>query len=135
MRRFSLLMFFLFASATSAQEQSPTKLLVVPDPSYPWAAAQLGAATGDEVAYHEGTLLQALALARTGQAGGVLEIKLDSGSAWETGRVVCYAPNGKKRWEEKVFFNFGGSAERVARMFADKLEKNISGKHCVQPAT
>jgi len=135
MKHLSLLLLLTFAASTSAQEPNPTKLLVVPDPNYPWAAAQLGAATGDDVAYHEGTLLQALALAQMGQAGGVLEIKLDSGSAWETGRVVCYAPNGKKRWEEKVFFNFGGSTERVARMFADKLERKITGKHCVQPAT
>ena len=135
MKRLSLMMLLAFAVSTSAQEPNAPKLLVVPDPNYPWAAAQLGAATGDNVTYHEGTLLQALALAQTGQAGGILEIKLDSGSGWETGRVVCYAPNGKKRWEEKVFFNFGGSAERVARMFADKLEQKITGKHCVQPAT
>jgi hypothetical protein len=135
MKNLSLLILWGFAAAASAQDLQTTKLLVVPDPNYPWAAAQLGAATGDDVVYHEGTLLQAFALAKKGQAGGVMEIKLDSGSAWETGRVICYAPNGKKRWEEKVFFNFGGSAERVARMFADKLEEKISGKHCVQPAT
>lgn len=135
MKNVFLLVLLAIAAATSAQEANPAKLLVVPDPNYPWAAAQLGAATGDDVTYHEGTLLQALALAQAGHAGGVLEIKLDSDAAWETGRVICYAPNGKKRWEEKVFFNFGGSAERVARMFADKLERKITGKHCVQPAT
>ena len=135
MKYLPFLMLLAFTASVSAQEPSSKKLLVVPDANNPWAAAQLGAATGDDVIYHEGTLLQALALAQAGQAGGVLEIKLDTSSAWETGRVVCYAPNGKKRWAEKVFFNFGGSAERVARMFADKLEKKITGKHCVQPAT
>ena len=132
MRAVLLPALMMFAGVSSAQEHGANTLLVVPDTNYPWAAAQLGAATGDDVVYHEGTLLQALASAQAGKAGGVLEIKLDSGAAWETGRVVCYAPNGKKRWEEKVFFNFGGSAERVARMFADKLEKKISGKRCVQ---
>jgi hypothetical protein len=63
-------------------------------------------------------------------ATGVLEIKLDTSSAFESGRVVCYAPNGKKVWEEKVFDNFGFGAERIARMFAEKLEKKIKGKRC-----
>lgn len=126
-----------FSSCAAAQEAAPREdtVLVVPDPGHPWAAAQIGAALADPVSYHEGSLLQAITLARSGQAKGVIEILLDTGSAWETGRVVCYAPSGKKQWEEKVFVNFGGSAERVARKFADKLEKKVSGKHCPGGAT
>ena len=135
MKYLILFALYAFSSLAAAQEAKPGKLFVVPDPNHPWAAAQLGAAIGDDVTYYEGTLLQALTLAQSGHAGGVLEIKLDTDSAWETGRVVCYAPSGKKIWEEKVFFNFGGGAEGVARKFADKLEKKIAGKHCVQPAT
>lgn len=105
-------------------------VLVVPDANHPWAAAQLGAVLADEVAYHEGSLLQALTLAKSGQAKGVIEIKLDTDAAFETGRVVCYAPNGKKLWEEKIFVNFGGGAEAIARKFADKLEVKVKGKSC-----
>ncbi|KAF1711688.1 hypothetical protein CSC73_02770 [Pseudoxanthomonas sacheonensis] len=107
-------------------------VLVVPDPNHPWAAAQIGAVLADEVAYHEGSLLQALTLAKSGEAKGVIEIKLDTDAAFETGRVVCYAPNGKKLWEEKIFVNFGGGAEAIARKFADKLEVKVKGKHCPQ---
>ena len=109
----------------------PPYLLIVPDPENPWAAAQLGAALGEkDISFFEGTLLQAFNFARTGVGKGVLEIKLDTTSAFESGRVVCYGPTGKKLWEEKVFVNFGFGSERIARMFADKLEKKIKGKRC-----
>jgi len=123
---------FLLSSGAIAQEQPAEKyLLIVPDAENPWAAPQLGAVLDEsEVSYFEGSLLQAFNLARTGVASGVLEIKLDTSSAFESGRVVCYAPNGKKVWEEKVFVNFGFGAERIARMFAEKLEKKIKGKRC-----
>jgi hypothetical protein len=122
----------LLPGAAGAQEQPAKKyLLIVPDSENPWAAPQLGAALDEpEVSYFEGSLLQAFNFARTGLATGVLEIKLDTSSAFESGRVVCYAPNGKKVWEEKVFVNFGFGAERIARMFAEKLEKKVKGKRC-----
>ena len=122
-----------------AVAQEPTSngdiVLVVPDPQHPWAAAQIGSALGDSVSYHEGSLLQAITIAQSGKAKGVIEIKLDTDAAWETGRVICYTPSGKKLWEEKVFFNFGGGAEGVARKFADKLEKKVTGKHCSVSST
>lgn len=120
-------------SATAFAQDQPTKkyLLIVPDPENPWAAPQLGAVLNEpEVSYFEGSLLQAFNFARSGLATGVLEIKLDTSSALESGRVVCYAPNGNKVWEEKVFVNLGFGAERIARMFAEKLEKKIKGKRC-----
>ena len=123
---------FVFAQGSS---QSGDVVFVVPDPDHPWAAAQIGSVLGDTVVYHEGSLLQAISLAQAGKAKGVVEINLDTDAAWETGRVVCYAPNGKKLWEEKVFVNFGGGAEGVARKFADKLEKKVAGKHCSIGAT
>lgn len=61
---------------------------------------------------------------------GVIDIGLATDQAWETGRVVCYAASGEKRWEEKVFFNFGGGAERVAEKFTDKLAAKTRGKSC-----
>jgi hypothetical protein len=131
------LLTLMLSSLVIAQEskQSGDVVLIVPDPDHPWAAAQIGGVLGDNVAYHEGSLLQAITLAQSGKAKGVVEIKLDTDAAWETGRVVCYAPSGKKLWEEKVFVNFGGGAEGVARKFADKLEKKVAGKHCSATAT
>ena len=132
MKYLLLALLCLLPSAASAQDQPAKKyLLIVPDSENPWAAAQLGAALDEaEVSYFEGSLLQAFNVARTGVATGVLEIKLDTSSAFESGRVVCYAPNGKKVWEEKVFVNFGFGAERIARMFAEKLEEKVEGKRC-----
>ena len=43
--------------------------------------------------------MQAFAIAKSGGAAGVVEIRLDTSAAFESGRVVCYAPNGRKLWE------------------------------------
>ena len=137
MKYFIALLALMLSSFVIAQEskQVGDVVLVVPDPDHPWAAAQIGGVLRDSVAYHEGSLLQAISIAQSGKAKGVIEIKLDTDAGWETGRVVCYAPNGKKVWEEKVFVNFGGGAEGVARKFADKLERKVAGKHCSAAAT
>lgn len=132
MRNATFFALIALSTVTLAQEQTQSlnDVYVVPDPDHPWAAAQIGAALLDTVTYHEGSLLQALSLAQSGKAKGVVEIKIDSKSLWETGRVVCYSPNGKKLWEETVFANFGGGQEGIARKFADRLEKKVAGKRC-----
>ena len=118
--------------AAQASAQSPQAALVVADAAHPWAAVQIGSALNGEVSYHEGSLLQAFAIAKSSGAAGVVEIKLDTSAAFESGRVVCYAANGRKLWEEKVMFNLGGGEERIARRFADALEKKVRGKSCSQ---
>ena len=131
----SILLAMLMSCGTLAAQVSAQKtVLVVPDPAHPWAAAQIGAVLAGPVTYHEGSLLEAITLAKAGKADGVIEIMLDTDSGWETGRVVCYASNGRKLWEEKVFVNFGGGADGVARKFADRLEKKVAGKHCLSSA-
>lgn len=122
-----------FAQEPDAVPTSSTKpIFVVPDAAHPWAAAQIGSVLEGDISYQEGSLLQALTSAKAGEATGVVEIKLDTSSAFESGRVVCYAPNGRKLWEEKVMFNTGGGEERIARRFADALEKKVAGKRCSQ---
>ena len=83
----------------SVAAQSPQSALVVADAAHPWAAAQIGSALDGEISYHEGSLMQAFAIAKSGGAAGVVEIRLDTSAAFESGRVVCYAPNGRKLWE------------------------------------
>jgi hypothetical protein len=136
MKMIALLIACFAATPVTAQEPAavlPT--LVVPDPTHPWAAAQIGSVLAGNVAYHEGSLLQALTLARSGEASGVIEIKLETSAAFESGRVVCYSPSGRKLWEEKVMFNLGGGEERIARRFADSLELKVAGKSCSKPGT
>ncbi|KQZ63580.1 hypothetical protein ASD53_18770 [Lysobacter sp. Root559] len=113
---------------------APKTTLVVPDAAHPWAAAQIGSALQGDISYQEGSLLQALAAAKAGAAVGVVEIRLDTSAAFESGRVVCYSPEGRKLWEEKVMFNLGGGEERIARRFVDALEKKVEGKRCSQPS-
>jgi hypothetical protein len=117
------------SQAADAPTSAPP-ILVVPDKNYDWAAIQIGAALSGEVSYHQGSLFEALQLAQHGKASGVVEIKLDTASAFESGRVVCYAPSGKMSWEEKVMFNLGGGEERIARRFAESLANKVTGKTC-----
>ena len=59
----------------------------------------------------------------------LVEIALSVDTAFENGRVVCVLPNGKKLWEERVFFNLGGQ-ERIARRFVDGLSEKIKKRTC-----
>ena len=61
---------------------------------------------------------------------GIIDISLITDVWDETGRVACYSPNGKKRWEERVRFGLGGSADHVAEKFTTRLAKKVSGKLC-----
>jgi hypothetical protein len=57
-------------------------------------------------------------------------VTLDTDSLYESGRVTCYRSNGEKIWQEKTMFNMGGSEERIARRFVDKLALKIKGRTC-----
>lgn len=136
MNKFALVIGLSLAVPTLAQEVSPVpsgeadQIFIVPDVSHPWAAAQIGGVLDGRVSYQKGTLLEVITLAKERGAAGIVEIKLDTSAAFESGRVVCYLPNGRKLWEEKVMFNLGGGTERIARRFADALEKKVAGKRC-----
>jgi len=124
------------ASAVSTLEGhsapgSGTIVLVVSDPNHPWAAGPLSAPLASPATLFDGSLSQAIQAARQQpNITGILEISLVTDSAFESGRVSCYRPNGASVWVEKVMFNIGGGAERIARRFADALAKKISGKVC-----
>lgn len=114
---------------------SPYNVLVLPTKDHPWAAPQISAALADHVKYFSGSFVQAIEEAKQGGVNGILVIKLDTSSLWETGRVDCYSPSGKHLWHDKVFFNMGGGAESIAHKFADELTEHAQGKHCGVPLT
>jgi len=61
---------------------------------------------------------------------GLVEIGLSVDTAFESGRVVCQLPDGKKFWEENVMFNLGGGEERIARRFVDGLSEKVKKRRC-----
>lgn len=106
-------------------------VLVVSDPNHPWASGPLSASLASPTTLYEGSLTQAIGMARqTSDVLGILEISLVTDSAFESGRVTCYRPNGSSVWVEKVMFNIGGGADRIARRFTDSLSKKVKGKSC-----
>ncbi|MFC5576928.1 hypothetical protein ACFPOA_02730 [Lysobacter niabensis] len=108
----------------------PDTVLVVAPTNYPFAGIQISGGIPGAVVV-ESSLVQAFRIAKAEpNVTGVIDINLATDQAWETGRVVCYASSGEKRWEEKVFFNVGGGAERVAEKFTDKLAAKTRGKTC-----
>lgn len=108
-----------------------SSVLVVSDPNHPWAAGPLAASLASPTSLYSGSLSQAIEMAKKSPAiPGILEISLVTDSAFESGRVTCYRSNGSSVWVEKVMFNIGGGAERIARRFADGLAKKIKGKTC-----
>lgn len=123
----------LGVAAANAQEvkmhPSGTVLVVAPA-EFSFAAVQIaGGIPGGTPA--EGSLIQAFAVAKSDpNVTGVIDISLATDQAFETGRVVCYDRSGRKAWQEKVFFNFGGGAERIAEKFTDKLAEKTRGKAC-----
>lgn len=125
---------------TSATESSvahapmaagPSNVLVVSDSNHPWASGPLAASLASPTSLYEGSLSQAIGTAKQNTSvSGILEISLVTDSAFESGRVTCYRPNGSSVWVEKVMFNIGGGAERIARRFAEGLSKKIKGRTC-----
>ena len=109
---------------------APGSALVVATPRYPFAAVEVaGAVRGGEVV--EMSLVEAMRVAKAdGNISGVVNIDLTTDSLIERGRVVCYDKVGRKAWEERVMFNMGGSADRLAEKFASRLADKARGKSC-----
>ncbi|RYZ73694.1 MAG: hypothetical protein EOP09_01515 [Proteobacteria bacterium] len=119
------------APAVQGNQLTAGTVLVVSDPNHPWASGPLSASLASPTTLFEGSLSQAITAARQQPSiAGILEISLVTDSAFESGRVTCYRPNGGSVWVEKVMFNIGGGAERIARKFADGLAKKIARKTC-----
>lgn len=129
------LLLLLVAGATTAQTTAPVPyppdtVLVVAPSNYPFAAVQISGGIPGAVVV-ETSLVQTFQAAKSdSNVTGIIDINLATDQAWETGRVVCYASSGEKRWEEKVFFNVGGGAQRVAEKFTDKLAAKTRGRTC-----
>lgn len=126
-----LALFFCFA-ATAQEDQPypPGTVLVVAPAQYQFASIQMAGSIQGGVPV-ETSLVQAFTVAKSdANVTGVIDISLATDQAFETGRVVCYDRSGRKVWQEKVMFNFGGGAERIAEKFTDKLAAKIRGKSC-----
>lgn len=109
----------------------PGTVLVVGPEKYPWSVAQISGALGNYAVPFDGTLTEAMSVAKTDTAVvGLIEIGLSVDTAFESGRVVCQLPDGKKLWEEKVMFNLGGGEERIARRFVDGLSEKVKKRRC-----
>jgi hypothetical protein len=106
-------------------------LLVVGPREFPWSIPQIAASLGSHATPFDGSIAEAMVLAKSNrEIVGVAEISLSVDTAFESGRVVCSLPSGTKVWEEKVMFNLGGGAERIARRFVDSLAKRVAGRPC-----
>ena len=130
-----LSLLFVFGTPYGQEMSQPTPyppgtVLVVAPQHYPFAAIQISGGIRGGVPV-ETSLINAFGIARSDpNVTGVIDISLATDQAWETGRVACYASSGEKRWEERVFFNVGGGAERVAQKFTDKLAAKTRGRSC-----
>jgi hypothetical protein len=116
---------------TPAITYMPGTVLVVGPEKYQWSIAQISGALGSYAVPFDGTLTQAMGVAKMDAAVvALVEVGLSVDSAFESGRVVCQLPDGKKVWEEKVMFNLGGGEERIARRFVDGLSEKVKKRRC-----
>jgi len=115
----------------ASRAYAPGSVLVIGPEKYPWSTAQISGALGSHAIPFEGTLTDAMAVAKENSAVvALVEIDLSVDTAFESGRVVCQHPDGKKLWEEKVMFNLGGGEERIARRFVDGLSAKVKKRRC-----
>jgi hypothetical protein len=115
----------------NAQTYPNGTLLVVGPEQFSWSIPQIAASLGTHATPFNGSIAEAVMQAKSNPAiVGVAEISLSVDTAFESGRVVCSLPNGSKVWEEKVMFNLGGGAERIARRFVDSLSKKVANRPC-----
>lgn len=118
-------------SISPAAEYPAGTVLVVGPKEFPWSIAQISGVIGSSAIPFDGTLMDAMARAKADSSiVAILEIALSVDAAFESGRVVCVRPDGRKLWEEKVMFNLGGGQERIARRFVDSLSKKIQKRTC-----
>jgi hypothetical protein len=109
----------------------PGTVLVTGPKEYPWAAPQIAAALGEPAIAADEALDEAFRAARRSNAiAAVVEVSLKVDVAFETGRVICYSPNGEKLWEKVVRVTYPGSAEQIARRFVEKLSTKVKGQKC-----
>ena len=109
----------------------PGTVLVAGPKEYPWAAPQIAAALGPPAIAADEALDEAFQAARRSNAiAAVVEVALKVDVAFETGRVICYRPNGEKLWEKVVRVTYPGSAEQIARRFTEKLSTKVKGLKC-----
>lgn len=110
---------------------SPGTILVAGPKEYPWAAPQIVAALGPSAIAFDEVLDKAFRDARKNSAiVAVVEVALNVDVAFETGRVICYRPNGEKVWEKIVRVTYPGSEEQIARRFVEKLSTKVKGQKC-----
>jgi hypothetical protein len=109
----------------------PGLVLVIGPKEYPWAAPQIAAALGAPAIPASETLDEAFQAARKSNAvAAIVEVSLNVDVAFETGRVICYRPNGEKLWEKVVRVTYPGSAEQIARRFVEKLATKVKSQKC-----
>jgi hypothetical protein len=115
----------------SAKAYFPGTMLIVGPDKFPWAVVQVSGALGVGAVPLKGTLNEAMQAASAQPSiVGLVEVVLDVDVVYESGRVICYRPNGEKIWEEKTMFNLGGGEERIARRFIDKLSARVKNRKC-----
>lgn len=106
-------------------------VLVIGSKEHPWAAPQIAAALGAPAVPASETLDEAFQSARKSDSiAAIVEVALKVDVAFETGRVICYRPNGEKLWEKVVRVTYPGSAEQIARRFVEKLATKVKGQRC-----
>ena len=116
---------------TAVPAYPPGSVLVTGPKEYPWAAPQIAAALGPPAIATDEALDEAFRVARRNNAvAAVVEVALKVDVAFETGRVICYRPNGEKLWEKVVRVTYPGSAEQIARRFIEKLSTKVKGQKC-----
>ena len=119
------------AAQATKQSYPPRTVLVLPDEDYPWANVEIAAALGNSAVAVDEKLSSAVKLA-TGDPNivGIVQVDLSVDVPFESGRVVCYQPNGAKGWQKVVRMTYPGSAEAIAHRFISKLAKQVKGKKC-----
>lgn len=132
----------LLDKLSSSAEQSPAThirnssyppgtVLVIGPQQFPWSIAQISGVLGPTAKPFDGSLTEAMARATSDPSIiALVEVALNVDTAFESGRVICQLPTGKKIWEEKVMFNMGGGEERIARRFVDGLSEKIQKRKC-----
>jgi tetratricopeptide (TPR) repeat protein len=120
------------AAAQAAKESYPSDtVLVLPDEDYPWANVEIAAALGSSAVAVDEKLSSAVKLAIDDpNIIGIVQVDLSVDVPFESGRVVCYQPNGAKAWQKVVRMTYPGSAEAIAHRFINRLAKEVKGKRC-----
>jgi tetratricopeptide (TPR) repeat protein len=109
----------------------PGTVLVLPDEDYAWAHVEIAAALGDLAVATDESLAAVVKLAaRDSNIVGLVQVDLSVDVPFESGRVVCYQPNGTKTWQKVVRMTYPGNAEAIAHRFIKRLAKEVKGKKC-----